>query len=198
MNKLHVHFATAKALSTILFPFAEVVIHDLNTNSIAAIYNNFSKRNVGDESLLENIDDFNKLPEVFPLYSKINWNGRKMKSISATLRDLKGNAIGLMCINLDISKWEELHQFLGSWLHGLNEQPQPTVLFKDDWRERINIYVSEYLTKEGVDLKQLSKEKKRALILQLHAEGAFKAKNAAHYIADVLDLSRATIYNYLR
>ncbi|PJD95027.1 MAG: hypothetical protein CK425_09790 [Parachlamydia sp.] len=198
MTSLNVHFATAEAISLLLYPFAEVVVHNLATGQIAAIYNNFSKRNIGDESLLEELKDYNELPNIFPVYSKVNWDGRKIKSISATLRDQAGNAIGLLCMNLDLSKWEQLHQFLGNWLQGLNAQTQPAVLFKDDWREKINLYVSEYLAKEGIPLKQLSKEKKKALISSLHAEGAFKAKNAAHYIADVLDLSRATIYNYLR
>ena len=44
----------------------------------------------------------------------------------------------------------------------------------------------------------LSKDKKQELIKALYREGAFKAKNAATYVADVLHLSRATIYNYLR
>jgi predicted transcriptional regulator YheO len=47
-------------------------------------------------------------------------------------------------------------------------------------------------------LKLLNKEKKKALVVALHREGAFTAKNAANYVADVLDLSRATIYNYLK
>ena len=40
----------AEAISLLLFPHAEVVIHDLKTGCIGAIFNNFSKRAVGDES----------------------------------------------------------------------------------------------------------------------------------------------------
>lgn len=165
---------------------------------IAAIYNNFSKRKVGDESLIEDLEHYKELPDVFPVYSKMNWDGRKMKSSTATLRDKKGKPMGLLCINLDISKWEEVHHFLGDWLGSVGNQNQPEVLFKDDWREKINAYVSVYLKREGASLKALSKEKKRDLIKVLHQQGAFKAKHAASYVADVLDLSRATIYNYLR
>ena len=100
-------------------------------------------------------------------------------------------------INFDLTKWEELHHFLGNWLSHVTHA-QPTVLFKDDWREKINSYVTDYLTRVGTTLKLLNKEKKKALVLALHKEGAFKAKNAANYVADVLELSRATIYNYLK
>lgn len=196
MSGLNSYFSIAEAMSLLLYPDAEVVLHDLKSGVIAAIYNPFSKRKVGDESLLEEIDSSNEFPDVFPVYLKTNWDGRKIKSISATLRDPKGKAIGLLCINLDLSKWEELHRFLGNWLNHA-AQSQPEVLFKDDWREKVNAYVSNFLTQEGRTLKQLNREEKKALVLSLHQEGAFKAKNAAHYVADVLDLSRATIYNYL-
>jgi D-arginine utilization repressor len=197
MSDLNSYCSIAEAISLLFYPYAEVVLHDLKSGRVAAIYNNFSKRKVGDESLLEEIEATNEFPDIFPVYLKTNWDGRKIKSISATLRDQKGKAIGLLCINLDLSKWDELHHFLGSWLNNVT-QSQPAELFKDDWREKINSYVSAYLSQEGTSLKLLNKTNKKALVLALHKEGAFKAKNAANYVADVLNLSRATIYNYLK
>lgn len=191
------YFSVAEAISLLLYPHGEVVLHDLRTQCITAIYNNFSKRKVGDESLLEEIAADQDFPDVFPVYLKTNWDGRKIKSVTATLRDQKGKAIGLLCINLDLTKWDELHQFLEGWITHVSH-PQPSLLFKDDWREKINLYVTDYLAKNGITLKSLSKDEKKALVLALHQEGAFKAKNAASYVADVLNLSRATIYNYLR
>jgi D-arginine utilization repressor len=198
MTTLKEHYSVAQAITILLQPYAEVVIHDLKTGKIAAIYNNFSKRRVGDESLLEELTDYTSLPDVFPVYTKINWDGRKLKSSTATLRDKNKKPIGLLCINLDVSKWEEFRHFLDQWSCMSDPQSQPEVLFKDDWREKINLYVSDYLEKQGITLKLLSKVEKRNLIKALHREGAFKAKNAAIYVADVLDLSRATIYNYLK
>jgi D-arginine utilization repressor len=188
----------AKGISVLLYPNAEVVIHDLNTGLISAIFNNLSKREVGDESLIEEIDDCAQLPDLFPLYFKTNWDGRKMKSISMTLKDEHGKPATLLCINLDLSKWEEMHQWLLDFIQPFNHEEKPDLLFKDDWREKINVYVSDYLKNEGITLKSLTKDKKRELIHALYDEGAFQAKNAAVYIAEVLDISRATIYNYLR
>lgn len=198
MSLLKDYFSVAEAITALLHPHAEVVIHDLKTGKIAAIYNNFSKRTVGDESLIKEFTDYTHLPDVFPVYTKMNWDGRKLKSSTATLRNKNNIPIGLLCINLDVSKWEEFRHLLDQWSNIQSYKKQPTVLFKDDWREKINLYVSDYLIKENLTFKMLSKEKKRDLIKLLHEEGAFKAKNAATYVADVLDLSRATIYNYLR
>lgn len=198
MTALKDYFSVAQAITALLQPHAEVVIHDLKTGKIAAIYNNFSKRKVGDEALIEDLPDYSLLPDVFPVYTKVNWDGKKLKSSTATLRDKNKTPIGLLCINLDVSKWEEFRHLLDQWSNIQSYQNQPEVLFKDDWREKINLYVSEYLSKEATTLKMLSKDKKQDLIQSLHKEGAFKAKNAATYVADVLDLSRATVYNYLK
>lgn len=196
-NELKNYFPIGEVICNLLFPHAEVVLHDLKTKCIAAIFNNFSKRKAGDESLLHE-EHIGELPAVFPVYFKTNWDGRRIKSVTATLKNQKSIPIGLLCINLDVSKWEEMGHFLLQWTHNIEKQTQPELLFKDDWRERINTYVSKYLKKEGLSLKTLDKKKKKNLVHALHREGAFSAKNAAHYIADVLDISRATIYNYLR
>lgn len=198
MSDLPLYYAVGQAISALLYPYGEVVIHDLSTGRIAAIYNNLSKRLVGSESLLDDLGSISEMPDVFPVYCKTNYDGKKIKSTTATLRDKKGTPIGLLCINLDLSKWEELSCFLGEWVGNISQINQPKVLFKDDWREKINSYVSEYLKQEGVSLKALTKEKKRELVGNLRREGAFQAKHAAAYVADVLGLSRATIYNYLK
>jgi predicted transcriptional regulator YheO len=198
MNKeLKHYFAIAEAISTLFYPHVEVVIHDLRTGCIVAIFNNFSKRKVGDESLLS--EDLSRLPDIFPPYTKVNWDGRKLKSVTATVKNQNNTPIGLFCINFDISKWKAMHHLIGEWIQLPADIEKPEVLFEDDWRERINTYVSNYLQKQGISIAVLAKDrsKKKELVHILHAAGAFKAKHAASYVAEVLCLSRATIYNYL-
>lgn len=196
MNELESYNPIAEAISLLLFPYAEVVVHNLSTGCIEAIFNNLSKRAVGDESSL---DELNKLPDtqdVFPPYFKINWDGRKMKSVTAVLRNQRRKAIGLLCINLDISKWEEMHHFILDLIKPATEMPN--FLFKNDWREKINMYVSSYLKQHALRIESLDKSEKKKLLIALHKEGAFNTKNAASYVADVLQISRATVYNYLK
>ncbi len=196
MNELEHYKPVAEAISLLLFPHAEVVIHDLRTGCIRAVFNNLSKRRAGDESSLDEIDKLSDTQEVFPPYFKINWDGRKMKSVTAVLRSSQGKPIGLLCINLDISKWEEMHHFILDLIKPATEMPD--FLFKNDWREKINIYVSCYLKQHALCLESLDKAEKKELLLALHKEGAFNTKNAASYVADVLQISRATVYNYLK
>lgn len=197
-NKLGRYLAIAEAISLLLQPHGEVVIHDLSNGCIAALFNNFSKRKVGDESLLEEVMDLKKIPDVFPPYVKTHFDGRRIKSVTATLRDNRGRPIGLLCINLDVSKWDQMQRLLIDWVQPLVAAEKPDLLFKDDWKEKINVYVSDYLQRHSVSFKGLTREQKADLVRALFADGAFQAKHAASYVADVLDLSRATIYNYLR
>lgn len=196
MTKLEKYHPIAEAISLLLFPHAEVVLHDLSSGRIKAIFNNLSQRAVGDESSL---DEMEKLPDnqdVYPPYFKINRNGRKMKSVTAVLRDQNRKPIGLLCINLDISKWEEMHHFILDLIKPASEAPD--FLFKNDWKEKINIYVSAYLKQRALRLESIDKYEKKKLLIALHREGAFNTKNAASYVADVLQISRATVYNYLK
>lgn len=187
----------AKVISLLLFPHAEVVIHDFKTKCIGAIFNNLSKRKIGDESLLDEMTQLSRSQDVFPPYFKINWDGRKMKSVSAVLRNKAGKPIGLFCINLDLSKWEQMHDLIRGLIGSQVQQPDD-FLFKNDWRERINVYVSTYLKNHGLYLDSLDRAEKQKLLFELKKEGAFETKNAASYVADVLQISRATVYNYLK
>lgn len=199
MNKeLLRYLSIAEAISLLLHPHAEVVIHDLATNTIAAIFNSFSKRSVGDASLLQEMEHFSSAGDIFPPYAKTNWDGRKLKSVSATLRDSQNHPIGLLCINLDLTPLEEMQHFIKDWLATTPSLLNSELLFKEDWRERINAYVSHYLKERCISIKMLDKAMKKELVQLLNQAGAFKAKNAASYAADILGISRATLYNYLK
>ena len=110
MDELERYKPIAEAISLLLFPHAEVVIHNLHTGFIGAIFNNLSKRAPGDESSLDESDRLPDNQDVFPPYFKINWDGKKMKSVTAVLRSSRGKAVGLLCINLDIGVWGAMEQ----------------------------------------------------------------------------------------
>lgn len=63
--------------------------------------------------------------------------------------------------------------------------------------EKINEYIHAYLFERRLSLKSLHRSEKKELIEHLNKIGAFTAKNAALYIAEIIGVSRATIYNYL-
>ncbi|MEW6702151.1 MAG: PAS domain-containing protein [Bacteroidota bacterium] len=196
--KITATIPSAQAIAALLHPHGEVVLHDLKTGKIAALFNNFSKRSVGDDSLLEEDLDLKALPDYFGPYTKINWDGRKLKSVSSTIRDESGDAVGLFCINLDVSFIENIGKQLLQFSNHQDETPLPVQLFADDWREKINSFVQQYLRSNHIGLQSATRDQLKEIVIKLHKNGAFKAKKAADYVASVLNISRATVYIYLR
>lgn len=193
---------TAEALSILMHPFAEVVIHDLEKDQIEAIYNPFSKREKGDSSYLDRVD-FNKeeeIPDIIGPYEKLNYDGRKLKSISIVIKNDKDAAVGFLCINLDISIFDKYREILNNFLTmgEFSADAKTTSIFKDDLYEQINMYVQRYCMKNHVAIDGLTRNQKKDLILELKYEGALKGKNSSQYIARALGISRATVYNYLK
>jgi predicted transcriptional regulator YheO len=191
------HFLpTAEAIERLLYPYAEVVLHDLNTQKIAAIFNSFSNRYIGDDSLLEEIAVDGSESVIGP-YLKVNWDGRKLKAISVVIRNSEQQPVGLMCINLDLAKFEALQELIQQFIQPEHLISQPEELFKHDWQERMNIYVHEHLKRQHKRLENLSRLEKQELVKLLNKKGAFNQKNAAAYVGKMLGISRATVYKYL-
>ncbi len=191
--KFSSYLPIAKSISVLFHPYVEVLIHDIKTDKVAAIFNSFSGRKVGDPSLLCTFElDPNQLNQP---YLKTNADSRPLKSISTILVDPKGVQIGLMCINFDISVFKDLQNHLSFFLDSVGDQPQ--ALFKNDWQDRIHLFVSQYIQKNHLDFKTLSKWHKKKMIQELFNNGAFNSTGAAKYVADNIQISRATVYKYL-
>jgi len=76
----------AKALEQLFYPQLEVVIHDIKQKKVVYIGNNFSNRELGDDSVLDDIS-FEKSKKIIGPYEKINYDGKILKSISIVLEE---------------------------------------------------------------------------------------------------------------
>ena len=188
----------ADAIATLFFPHAEVVLHDLRTQKVDYIANNISKRVIGDDAALEDMLSGEVDERTIGPYEKLNWDGQKIRSVSSVLRDANGTPIAVLCINLNISLFETAKQALELFLSSSKLVPQPDALFRDDWQERINTFLHSWLRQRQLGLNLLTRDHKRELVEALHAEGAFKGKSAANYVANVLNMGRATVYKHLK
>ena len=190
----------AEAFAKLLHPFAEVVIHDLEKDKIEAIYNPFSGRVVGDSSYLDRWDfTIDPNANVIGPYEKTNYDGKTLKSISIVLRNNAEKAVGFLCVNMALSVFETYKNTLQIFLsnNDSNLSAETQSIFKDDLYEQINIFIQNYCKKAALSLETLKRNHKKEIILALHQEGAFSGKNATSYIARILKISRASVYNYL-
>lgn len=193
---LSAYYPLCDAVALLLQPQAEVVLHDLATETVAHIANPFSHREVGEPSLLHEIDFRPDVALIGP-YEKVNFDGRRLKSVSAVLRE-DWRAVGVICINLDVTHLHSAIELLTALTRVPPGAGQPAVLFQEDWHERINQYVHAWTARNGVVIADLSRAQKLQLVGELAANGAFGGKHAAAYVSRVLQMSRASVYNYLR
>lgn len=192
---LEPHFAVADGIAALFAPFVEVAVHDLASESIAYIASSMSRRTPGDPSQL---DDMRFVPDqrLIGPYEKTNWDGRRMKSISIILRE-GATPIGLMCINIDVSAFDQVRRALDGFLGSPPQDDNVRALFLHDWHERINGFVTRWCAERKVQIADIDRAGRRELIADLQGIGAFEARRAPAYVARILGVSRATVYNEL-
>jgi predicted transcriptional regulator YheO len=195
-SDLAAFFCVADGLAALFRPFVEAVVHDLATDSIVHVAHPFSPREVGDPSDLKEIK-FAPDAKVIGPYEKINWDGRCIKSISVVLRDSAGKAIGLLCINADVTEFDAARRMLQGFLGVSETSAGVEPAFRDDWHEKINRFVAAWTAERHTTLDRLDRDARRALIAALHETGGFEGRRAPAYVAKILGVSRATVYNEL-
>ncbi|WP_438750996.1 helix-turn-helix transcriptional regulator [Pararhizobium sp. O133] len=185
------------AIATLFSPYVEAVLHDLETGLIFHLSNAFSKRRPGDNSFNEAGLASSLDTDVIGPYAKSNWDGRRLKAITAVLRDDSGKPIGLLCINHDIQAFAGLFDQLKSMMDFVETAPRTSALMADDWREAVNAVIGDFLAESRTTLAGLTGSDMDGLIGMLDARGVFAIRKAVPYVAEILKLSRATIYNRL-
>ena len=189
--------AIAAAVAALLAPHAEVVLHDLATGKIVGLWNRFSKRDVGDDSLLDDDPDaFQGPAAVLGPYPKREADGRLLRSVTAVLPSPDaGRPSGLLCINLDVSALDGAMRVIRDFLS--LDGDRPAELFAGDWREQINFLLHEWLKAKNLTKAALARSDKVALVRFLDSKRLFETRKAAEHLAELIGVSRATVYNYI-
>ncbi|MDQ0766449.1 helix-turn-helix transcriptional regulator [Streptomyces canus] len=185
-----------------MFPgLCEVVLHDLRhpRHAIRAIENNLSGRQVGDsvtELGLARIAD-PEYPSVLQNYPNRFPDGRPVKSTSIGLKNAAGEYIAALCLNLDVSVLSPVTLTLSNLVATDTEhREQPLETLRDRNTRELRHTVEEWAAERAATPRSLSRHDKKALVRQLHQDGYFDSRDAAQTIADLLGVSRATVYNY--
>lgn len=191
-------FPVSDSVAKLFYPHVEVVLHDLESEKLVYISNAFSKRRAGDP-MLNDVQDVRKLKkDVVGPYEKVNVDGKRLKSVSTVLRDSEDNPVGIMCINFNTESFSQVFESLKHFLRLPESSEKPEVLFSQDWKEHTGKIIDLYLSEKNVALSGLSMKEKSELVLYLEKEGVFAIRNVIPHLCNVLGVSRATIYKWLK
>lgn len=201
---------------------SEVVLHDLSKlpNSIIAIYGDVTNRSVGDpatDKLLRSLVSENV--ETIVNYETRLKDGRQLQSSTMIIRDFSDEPFAALCINSDVSVWHAVQEIAASMLppgSKLSAVPAHTSLptvgttpktddhaaessenFVQDVDELANILIAQAIDDAGVPTHLMRKSHKMTVVRTLKANGMFLLKDAVEMIAEAIEVSRFTIYNYL-
>ncbi|MFF1767952.1 transcriptional regulator [Streptomyces sp. NPDC058249] len=187
-----------------MFPgLCEVVLHDLRDpqHAIRAIENNLSGRQVGESATelgLRRIHD-PQYPSVIQNYPNRFPDGRPAKSTSIGIKNAAGEYIAALCLNLDVSVLSPVTLALANLVATDTEnREQPLEALRNRNARELRQAVEALSAERAATPRSLSREDKKALVRQLHQDGYFDSRDAAQTIADLLGVSRATVYNYAK
>ena len=206
-DELRSYLPLVRGIGELFGPGCEVVLHDLVAlpNSIVAIENgHVTGRRVGDgptDRMLRSLRDAPGEPASDDVRTYVtSRDGRVLKSLAVTLRDAGGSPIGIFGINFDISELvtaQDAIQALVAAAPAGVAGPAEEV-FGADIRDVVDVMIRRTLAELGKAPAAMSREEKMEVVKRLEERGAFLVKRSAEQVAEALDLSRFTIFSYLK
>lgn len=179
----------------------EVVLHDFSdlNKSIVVIENGKVTGRTSDSSMTDHSLQqvkAGKTENDIINYSGKGSDGRLIKSTTMFIRDEVDKVIGCLCINFDVTEFAIAKKAIGDLLdfgHGDIKEDSSSKKINDVLKEVVESKIEEV----GKPVAYLNKDEKVKIVQELDGQGVFLIKGAIDYVAEILCVSRYTIYNYL-
>ena len=198
-------------LGHILGPDYEIALHELkdDSNQIIAIANGeLTGRHLGSplsNKMLEYLTSRLYETQDYVLrFESTSVTGKKMCSNSLFIRGANGELAGLLCINFDSSRYEELAgkvmDLCGTSLIVDRELPSAGPAAQDyptSIAGATASIVSSVVANYPVEVDRLTQDEKMDIMETLSRKGVFLLKGSVSYVAKELHSSEASIYRYL-
>ena len=205
-------------LGHILGPDYEIALHELtaDSNEIVAIANGqLTGRHLGSplsNKMLEYVAERLYETRDYVLgFESVTESGKKMRSNTMFIKGRNGELAGLLCVNFDASRYEELSRRVmelcggmlvsgepsGARLIAGSEVPSETAAYPTSIAGAIASIVSEVISGYPVPVERLTQEEKMKIMDTLNRKGVFLLKGSVSHVARALHSSDASIYRYL-
>lgn len=140
---------------------------------------------------------------------ELNYKGytrdkRLLRSSTFFIKE-KGKLLGMLCINIDVSRYQRLSEEILS-LGGVfaeAEEPVPVAQngnvenFTNNVTDFINDAVDRVLSESGIPADRMTQEERLDVVEKLNNQGVFLLKGAVSEVAKRIACSEASIYRYM-
>jgi predicted transcriptional regulator YheO len=194
----------ADAIHTLFGPATEVVIHDLADLQKSLVYmrGNVTGRTVGapaTDLLVKLVQQNGEQGDFFHNYKSVTQDGRCLKSATTIIRDSAGKPVAAFCINLDTTHYFNAIQALLPFIHDLETGKYPSKeTFAESPADTIRTLFVRAVEEIGKQPGAMSIEEKTRFIELMKKSGAFQFKGAVGQVAALMDVTKCTVYNYLK
>lgn len=196
--------AVVDGIASLIGPFCEIVLHsleDLNTSAIKIANGENTGRQVGSpitDLALRMLQDIEGSERNFSRsYFSRAKGGVLMKSITVAIRNGNNRVIGLLCVNVNLDA--PFSQVLQSFMPTEEaKEAASSVNFASDVEELVDQTVERTIEEINADKSVSNNTKNRQIVMELFDKGIFDIKDAINRVAERLNISKHTVYLYIR
>lgn len=190
----------AQTIAHMFGPDCEVCVNDLKdgVGVVKHIYNgHVTNRSVGtrltDEARMRVKDG---LAGTYINYSKLSKPSKKLLKSSTIVKKI-GDVYFSFCINYDVTNLETLHTSINSFLNVTNMYDDSD-FFEGSTDADFRKILNENLQTLHKSVATLTRKERVGIVADYYARGFLRMKGSVQLIANLLVITRATVYNYLR
>lgn len=197
-----------EGLSKYLGEGYEIVLHsleDYGNSAVKIIHGSHTGRTKGapvTDLAMNYLEEIKKNPDDSTgiTYFTHNKKGQSLKSVTIPVRGENNRIIGLLCINFNLhtSLLEYIHNFVDGETNEEQQWETRKENFSSTSVELLENMIQEMRREVMEDLTVSSVNKNKEIIQRLYEKGLFNMKDAVAKAADILGISKNTVYLHLR
>lgn len=193
------YFPVVDGIAALIGEHCEIVLHSLEFLEHSAIYivnGHNTDRKIGSpitDRALWSLHHMQTDSVSKPYFTRAK-GGVMMKSVTIAIRNAKQHVIGLICININLDV--PVSQFLSSFI--APQESESSVNFASSVEELVAQTIESTVFEINNDSSVANNNKNRQIVTTLFEKGIFDIKDAINQVADRLDISRHTVYLYIR
>ncbi|MDO9728750.1 transcriptional regulator [Glaesserella parasuis] len=193
------YFPVVDGIAALIGEHCEIVLHSLEFLEHSAIYivnGHNTDRKIGSpitDRALWSLHHMQTDSVSKPYFTRAK-GGVLMKSVTIAIRNGKQHVIGLICININLDV--PVSQFLNSFI--APQETEGSVNFASSVEDLVAQTIENTIVEIKNDRNISNSNKNRHIVTALFEKGIFDIKDAINQVADRLEISRHTVYLYIR
>ncbi|EPZ99832.1 transcriptional regulator [Glaesserella parasuis] len=193
------YFPVVDGIAALIGEHCEIVLHSLEFLEHSAIYivnGHNTDRKIGSpitDRALWSLHHMQTDSVSKPYFTRAK-GGVLMKSVTIAIRNGKQHVIGLICININLDV--PVSQFLNSFI--APQETEGSVNFASSVEDLVAQTIENTIIEVKNDRNISNSNKNRHIVTALFEKGIFDIKDAINQVADRLEISRHTVYLYIR